>query len=163
MQFGGEHPGRGPSYRYPGRKPTPQFGKLVTEAGGEEPPPFPLVNQQIASVAVGTEAGPLVLKVRASVHAQVELKVNGQKVRHPFESTSAKVQQTELRARDGLRASANTLRLRSTRAAVVSIASCTVKVPGWALLANAGSDSAAYVGTHIRLGTQPLPTAGRAR
>ena len=94
--------------------------------------------------------------MRADVHAQVELKVNGQKVRHPFESTSETAQQIELSGTDGLHPGANKLRLRSTRAGVVSTATRTVRVPGWALLADAGEDTSTYVDTHTQLGTPPL-------
>lgn len=110
---------------------------------------------RITSVAVGTKAGPLTLKVRANVHAQVGLKVNGRKVRHPFQSTSESVQRIELRATDGLRPGPNKLRLRSVHAGVVSTATRTVGVPRWALLADAGEDASSYVDTHTRLGTQP--------
>ena len=116
---------------------------------------------RVTSIAVGTKAGPLVVTVRANVHAQVELTVNGQQVHHPFESTGEMVQRIELRSSDGLRAGANKLKLRATRAGVVSTASRTVNVPAWALLANAGADTQAYVGSHTRLGTPTLPTAGR--
>jgi hypothetical protein len=115
---------------------------------------------RITAVAVGTKAGPLTLKVRANVHAQVELKVNGHKVRHPFQSTSETTQQIELRSSDGLRAGPNKLRLRSVRAGVVSTAARTVGVPRWALLANAGEDTSTYVDTHTRLGIQPPLGAG---
>ncbi|MBS1676008.1 MAG: hypothetical protein JST08_01360 [Actinobacteria bacterium] len=118
---------------------------------------------RIASVAVGTKAGPLTLKVRANVHAQVELKVNGQKVRHPFQSTSEALQQIELRTTDGLRAGPNRLRLRAVRAGVVSTAVRTVTVPRWALRADAGEDSSTYVDTHTRLGTRPPLGAARAQ
>ncbi|HEX4730067.1 MAG TPA: hypothetical protein VH299_02300 [Solirubrobacterales bacterium] len=111
---------------------------------------------RITSVAVGTKTGPLTVKVRANVHAQVELKVNGHKVSHPFESTSETVQRIELSATDGLRPGANKLRLQAIRAGVVSTATRTVRVPGWALLADAGEDTSTYVDTHTRLGTQPL-------
>jgi hypothetical protein len=122
-----------------------------SKGGGKASTPL-----QIAAVAVGTKAGPLTLTVRANVHAQVELTVNGHRVHHPFESTSVDTQRIELRSTDGLRAGANKLKLRATRAGVVSTAARTVKVPSWALLANAGTDSVAYVGGHIRVGA-PAP------
>jgi hypothetical protein len=115
---------------------------------------------RITAVDVAGKAGPLTLKVRANVHAEVELKVNGHKVTHPFESTSETTQQIELRSTDGLHAGANKLSLRSVRSGVVSTASRTVKVPAWALLADAGEDTATYVDTHTRVGAQPPLGAG---
>jgi hypothetical protein len=135
---------------------VPAWGAAAPKHQGHATAAKPAPPLKITSVAVGTKAGPLVLKVKANVHAQVELKVNGQKVHHPFESTSAKIQQIELRSTDGLRPGTNKLKLRSTRAGVVSTASRKVRVPGWALLANAGSDSLAYVGAHTRVG-MPAP------
>jgi hypothetical protein len=114
---------------------------------------------RIESIKVASKAGPLVLAVRANIHATVALTVNGKKVRHPFESINENVKQIDLRSTDGLRAGSNKLRLRSTRAGAVSTATRNVRVPGWALLANAGSDTATYVDTHTAVGTPPLPGA----
>lgn len=136
----------------------PAWGSAAPKQGTTgKPASKPL---RITSVAVAGKAGPLTLKVRANVHAEVELKVNGHKVTHPFESISETVQQIELRSADGLHAGANKLRLRSVRAGVVSTAARTVSVPGWALLADAGEDTSTYVDTHTRVGAQPALRAG---
>jgi hypothetical protein len=121
----------------------------------------PAAPLRIESIKVGSKAGPLVLAVRANVHATVTLKVNGKRVRHSFESIGENVQRIELRSTDGLRAGSNKLRLRSTRAGAVSTAARNVRVPRWALLANAGGDTATYVDTHTRVGTPPPPGAAR--
>jgi hypothetical protein len=121
----------------------------------------PAAPLRIESIKVGSKAGPLVLAVRANVHASVALKVNGKRVSHSFESIGENVQRIELRSTDGLRAGSNKLRLRSTRAGTVSTAARNVRVPRWALLANAGGDTATYVDTHTRVGTPPPPDAAR--
>jgi hypothetical protein len=136
----------------------PAWGSAAPKQGGSgNAATTPL---RITSVAVAGKAGPLTLKVRANVQAQVELKVNGHKVAHPFESTSETSQQIELRSTDGLHAGVNKLRLRSVRAGVVSSAARTVRVPAWALLADAGEDTSTYVDTHTRVGAQPALRAG---
>jgi hypothetical protein len=136
----------------------PAWGSAAPKQGGSgKSASKPL---RITSVAVAGKTGPLTLKVGANVHTEVELKVNGHKVGHPFESTSEKSQQIELRATDGLHAGANKLRLRSVRAGAVSTAARTVSVPGWALLADAGEDTSTYIDTHTRVGAQPALRGG---
>jgi hypothetical protein len=110
---------------------------------------------RIDSVKVGTKDGPLVVRVAADVQTEVRMTVNGKRVRTPFELAGAKAQVVELRSTDGLRAGSNKLQIRATRAGVVSKASRNVKVPGWALLADAGEDVGSYAHIHARVGTTP--------
>jgi hypothetical protein len=119
-------------------------------------------NLRVDSVKVATKAGPLVLRLAADVRTELRMTVNGKRVRTPFELAGPKAQQIELRAEDGLRPGSNKLQIRGTRAGVVSKASRTVKVPRWALLADAGEDTGTLDHVHARVGTAPLPGSGPA-
>lgn len=110
---------------------------------------------KVDSIRVGTKAGPLALRVRAGLHARVSLRVNGQRVRHPFELVGKRAQAIELRAADGLSPGANRLRISARRNGRTAVASQTVRVPRWALLADAGEDAAATVHVKSLLGTAP--------
>jgi hypothetical protein len=114
----------------------------------------------IESIAVAGKAGPLGLRVGAGVNSTVTLKVNGKAVGHGFEFDGDRTQSIELRAADGLRAGANRLRLTAIRNGIVSRASRTVKVPGWALRADAGEDTESIVHTRTQVGTEAPPSAG---
>jgi hypothetical protein len=114
-------------------------------------------NLRVDSVKVATKAGPLVLRVAADVRTELRMTVNGKRVRTPFEPAGPKAQKIELRAEDGLRPGANKLRIRGIRAGVVSTAARTVKVPGWALMADAGEDTGTLDHVHARVGTATKP------
>jgi hypothetical protein len=116
----------------------------------------------VDSIRVGTKAGPLVLRVAADVNTEVGMMVNGKRVRTPFELAGPKAQEIELRSTDGLHAGSNKLRIRATRAGVVSKVTRTVKVPGWALLAEAGEDVGSYTHIHAGVGAPPAPGANPA-
>jgi hypothetical protein len=116
--------------------------------GGPEP-------LRIESVKVATKAGPLSLRVRATVHSHLELWVNGERVRHPFQQQGKRSQKIDLRAGDGLHAGANRLRLRATRHGEAFAARRTVNVPERALLVDAGEDVGATVRVHAQLGAAP--------
>lgn len=115
---------------------------------------------KIESVRVATLDGPLSLRVRATVHTRVELRVNGRLVRHPFEQAGERSQEIDLHAGDGLRPGVNRLRLRATRHGSVTVAERTVGVPRQALTVHAGDDSPAVVRVGTRLG---VASAGPAR
>ena len=117
---------------------------------------------RVDSIRVGTKAGPLVLRVAADVQTEVGMTVNGKRVRTPFELAGSKAQVIELRSADGLHAGPNKLQIRATRAGVVSKATRTVKVPGWALLAEAGEDVGSYAHIHAGVGAPPAPGANAA-
>jgi len=110
---------------------------------------------RIESVQVATKAGPLSLRVRATVHSHLELWANGRRVRHPFQQEGKRSQEIDLRAGDGLRAGPNRLRLRATRHGEVFAAQRTVNVPQRALLVDAGDDVGATVRVHAELGSEP--------
>lgn len=110
---------------------------------------------KIESIRVGSKAGPLAIKVEAAVTARLGLRVNGQVVRHGFQFAGKGSQAIELRAADGLRPGANELRIRAMRGGRISTATRTVRVPSWALLADAGEDATARVKVHAELGTAP--------
>jgi hypothetical protein len=117
---------------------------------------------RVDSIRVGTKAGPLVLRVAADVNTEVGMTVNGKRVRTPFELAGPKAQVIELRSTDGLHAGSNKLQIRATRAGVVSKATRTVKVPGWALLAEAGEDVGSYTHIHAGVGAPTAPGANAA-
>ncbi len=123
---------------------------LAAEKKQDGPEPL-----RIESVKVATKAGPLSLRVGATVHSHVDLWVNGRRVRHPFQQDGKRSQSIELRAGDGLRAGANKLRLRATRHGEVFAANRTVNVPRRALLVDAGEDVGATVRVHAQLGSAP--------
>lgn len=110
---------------------------------------------RIESVQVASKAGPLSLRIRATVHSHAEIWVNGERVRHPFEQAGKRSQVIALRAGDGLHAGANRLRLKATRHGEVFAATRTVKVPSRALLVDAGGDVDATVRVHAQLGAAP--------
>lgn len=110
---------------------------------------------RVESVAVATKSGPLTLRVRASVHAEVAVWVNGRRVRHSFQQEGRHSQEIELRAADGLRAGPNRLRLRARSHGEVAAARRTVRVPRRALLVDAGPDAGAAIRVHSQLGTVP--------
>jgi hypothetical protein len=114
---------------------------------------------RIDSLAVGTKAGPLAVRVAAGIHSQVGMTVNGHRVKHPFEATSKESQQIELSSTDSLRAGPNKLRIRARHAGVERTATRTVRVPGWALAADAGEDADTMVHVHARVGTVQPPGA----
>lgn len=99
---------------------------------------------EVESVKVATKAGPLTLRVAAGSSLEPRLWVNGRRVRHGFLLTAKHAQTIELRAVDGLRPGPNRLRI----SAGGSTLRRQVRVPGWALLADAGPD----VGTSVELG-----------
>jgi hypothetical protein len=115
---------------------------------------------RIDRVRLGTKAGPLVIRVAADVKTELRMKVNGKRVSTPFELAGPKAQTIELRTADGLRAGPNKVSIRGIRAGVVSKAARTIKVPGWALLADAGEDASTYTHVHAQVGTAPPPAAG---
>jgi len=117
---------------------------------------------RVDSIRVGTKAGPLVLRVAADVNTEVGMTVNGKRVRTPFELSGPQAQVIELRSADGLHAGSNKLQIRATRAGVVSTATRTVKVPRWALLAEAGEDVGSYAHIHAGVGAPPAPGANAA-
>ena len=117
---------------------------------------------KIAALQAATKAGPLLVRVRAGIHSQVWMTVNGKPVRHPFEPAGPKAQQIELRSVDGLRAGQNQLRIRARRAGVVSVAKRRVAVPAWALRADAGEDTDTIAPLHAQVGTAPAPGSAGA-
>ena len=114
---------------------------------------------RLDGVKLGTKAGPLVIRVAADVKTELRMKVNGKRVKTPFELAGPKAQTIELRTADGLRAGPNKVWIRGIRAGVVSKATRTIKVPGWALLADAGEDASTYTHVHAQVGTAPPPAA----
>jgi hypothetical protein len=114
---------------------------------------------RIDSIRFGTKAGPLVIRVAADVKTELRMTVNGKRVETPFELAGPKAQTIELRTADGLRAGPNKVWIRGIRAGVVSKAARTIKVPGWALLADAGEDASTYTHVHAQVGTAPPPAA----
>jgi hypothetical protein len=111
---------------------------------------------RIDALTVATKAGPLTVRVAAGVKSRVHMKVNGSRAATPFEMAGKHVQEVELRASDGLRAGANKLRIEAVGAGVRRVARRTVKVPAWALAADAGEDSDTFEHVHVRVGT-PAP------
>src|SRR6478752_5082073 len=67
----------------------------------------------IDSIAVGSKRGPLTIRVRASVHAEVAIWVGGHRVNQQFEFAGRKAQSISLLAGNGLHAGKNRIRLRA--------------------------------------------------
>jgi hypothetical protein len=114
----------------------------------------------VDSIRVGTAEGPLVVRVAADVHSEVSLRLDGKPVKTEFEFDGPKAQRIALLTADGLHPGANRLRIRSIRKGVTRVAERTVKVPGWALLADAGEDVDTPHHTHARVGAAPPPGTG---
>lgn len=110
---------------------------------------------RVKAVEVGTKAGPLTLRVAAGYSYEVGMTVNGRRVRHPFSQVGSRTQEIELRSADGLRAGANEVRIQAWRGGVRAVATRTVTVPGWALVADAGEDTQTITHRHARVGAAP--------
>jgi hypothetical protein len=110
---------------------------------------------RIASIQVGSKAGPLVVRVRANVHTELSIWANGRRVKHPFELATRRAQLIELRASDGLRPGANRLRVRGVNGGRATTAKRTVRLSRRALLADAGADAGVFLRRHARVGTPP--------
>lgn len=134
----------------------------ASAAAGKSPKPAHKSKKlRIDALTVGSKAGPLTVRVVAGVKSKVWMTVNGKRVRHSFEPAGPKAKQIELRSTDGLRPGPNKLRIEARLAGVDSVATRTVKVPGWALLADAGVNAETIVHAHAQVGTAPPPGAGR--
>ncbi|HKZ13346.1 MAG TPA: hypothetical protein VJL81_05830 [Solirubrobacterales bacterium] len=110
---------------------------------------------KVDAVEVGTKAGPLIVRVAAPYLYEISMTVNGKRVRHPFTRVGKRAQQIELRSSDGLRPGANKLRIQAWHGGVQALATRTVEVPAWALLANAGEDIDTPLHINGKLGTPP--------
>ena len=107
----------------------------------------------IDSISVGSKRGPLTIRVRASVHAEVTIWVGSHRVDQQFELAGRKAQSISLLAGNGLHAGPNRIRLRAHQGSKTYEARRTVRIPAWALLANAGPDSGAPARGKTQLGT----------
>jgi hypothetical protein len=108
---------------------------------------------RIESIAVGSKTGPLTIRVRAGVHANLTIWVRGHRVDHPFEFAGPQTQSIALRAADRLHPGADRIRIRARHRGRVLEARRTVHVPAWALLADAGADNGSVVRAKAQVGT----------
>lgn len=108
---------------------------------------------RIDSVRVGSETGPLTIRVRAGAHARLAIWVGGHRVGHPFEIANRRAQSIALRAADGLHPGLDRIRVRARHGGRAYEARRTVRMPGWALLADAGPDNASVVRAGAQVGS----------
>lgn len=108
---------------------------------------------RIDSVAVGSKLGPLTIRVRAGVHAEVSIWIDGHRVDRGFELAGRHAQSISLLAEDGLHAGKNRIRLRAQHGGTTYEARRTARIPAGALLANAGPDVGTSARGKVQLGT----------
>lgn len=108
---------------------------------------------RINSIAVGSKKGPLTVRVHAGVHAAVTIWIDGRRARQPFEFAGRHVQSVSLRSTDGLHQGVDRIRIRAAYGSKAYEARRTVRIPAWALLADAGENVGSAPHAKLRVGT----------